>query len=872
MMTKERETMVLPLAAIDFSVLERHNPREFDEEHAVTLARSMNADGIQTPIVVFPTAVIADSVFEGFHTESAYVAATGWHRQWGLRLTAAELAARDIEPDTLPLSEVPCEVMHGTFSEFWAKLFTDNTQFVPGINPYMGKMPTRDEMRRIFEHLCLLPTYLEMSISALSGEFKIARGTADAWRAKVVEGILDTANPYQLTTAYRDRLHAIIESGTRVGLDGKRRQAQVTQKQRQPASPAVAPEPEKTVTQPVSAPVDIRDATLASLRKVKAAFNAHALCESEQMDFETFCDECAYQFVRTPNVLQSLVVDSESPDARDSEANALARGLNDAAFQEWQGILDAIHTALKTDAAWVQALSVNPLDEAVSAFKGGYARLTKQVTAAVRRWHPSEPVPASQPLIDTLIVDIGCQSLYVAMDDADARAAIGDSALSQFQEGTATLRKYSDCFQSDKQVIQHPPAAVLRHTVLKAYRKLEVLEQFAVTEMSALGAGLSGQLTYPDPGTALPVAERLYELEQWELGVQAQVTIERAARIQTYSAAYDALAQAYHVSGEARQFLVDFFNPPLSDKPEDRRPVPTFEVFLSVCQTLPTVWFSVRVPKDTGDVGFFLNLDATTQAFSMLTQVLTESDVNERESLLMSPVFPSDFGYAIEALPDDEGLVRELKERFKAGVIFNSDKLGSTQVWQQKYLLSQAEIVDTVDRFNQDVVEPQQAHADAVTAHEAAYDAARDAVLAHAGVVPGSVSWRDVLRAASEHIDTQVHAEMPRSPDSKDADIHTVRHRTHLLHQVKKGVESSIGWFQHLVQSKAPAPAPAPAQPHYADPSDKHGLSFEELCSVVEEELGILVETYPDELAVHQISVEHVESLRDVLSEVTMTL
>ena len=876
-MTEQK--MTLPLEAIEFSVLARHNPREFDSEHAVTLARSMNAEGIQTPFVVFPAEIIAESglVFEGFHTESAYVAATGWHRQWGLRLTAAELAARDIEPDKLPLSEVPCEIIHGTFSEFWAKLFTDNTRFVPGMNSQMGKMPTRDEIRRIFENLCLLPSYLELSTAALSGLFKMARGTADAWRAKVVEGILDAANPYQLTPAYREELCAVIASGERVGLDGKRRKAQVHQEKRSPASPEPAPEPEPAETPPEDELSKVRGAVFAVIGEVKTAFDAHALSVSDQMDFETFCDECSHQFVQTPNVLQSLVLDSEAPNAPDSEANAIARGLDVKALQKWQGILVAIHAALQTDAQWIETLRVTPLDEAVSAFRGGYARLTKRVTGAVQRWHPSEPVPAIQPLVDTLIIDIGCQSLFVAMDDGDARSAIGDTVVSQFQEGTATLRAYSECFQSDKLIIQKPAADVLRHTVLKAYRQIEVLERFAVTEMSALGAGLRKCLERSVPNGALSVEERLSEFSQWNADVNTQEAIERANRVKAYSETYDAFQQAYHVSGEARQHLLDLFNPPLTDKPEDQRPVPTFEQLIEACQVIPGVWFADRLPNDTGDAQFFLNLEATTKVFETLTSALTESDAATRESLLMHPRW-GDFFDKLESFPDADGLLQELNERFKPGApVFRRDAFSSGSAegyrWQRKYLLTRAEIDEVLDDFYREVIEPRASHAEAVAAHESAYDAARETAIAGIGEFPGEVSWRDVLQAAGQHLDSALHAEMPRTPDREAVDVSTVRHQTHLLHLVKKGIETGTSWFQHLLKSKAPAPEPAtPTQPHYADPSDKHALSFEELCAAVEEELGILIETYPSELAAFHIPVERVEDLRDVLSEVGQTL
>lgn len=876
--------VMLPLEAIEFSVLEQHNPRAFDEEHAVKLARSMNDVGIRTPIVVYPAEVMTESgvlVFEEFATESAYVAATGWHRQWGLRLTAEALVARDIEPDILPVSEVPCEVVRGTFSEFWAKLFTDNTQFVPGMNPGMGKMPTKDEIRRIFENLCLLPNYLQLSTSALAMIFKMAQATANAWREKVIAGIYDVENPYQLTETYREELKTVIESGERIGLDGKRRKA--TQEKRASASPAAAPEPAAAPLNAADETAIVRAATLTLLGEVNTAFAAHQV--SDLMDFETFCDECSHQFMQTPNVLQALVHESREPNAPDSEANAIARELSPKALGEWERILSAICTALQTNAGWVEALCVNPLDEAVADFKGGYARLTEQVSQAVHRWHPSLPVPEIQALLDTLIIDIGCQSVYGAMADADARAALGETATSQFREGTATLREYSECFQNDKQVIQKPAADVLRQTVLKSQRKLKVLKRFSVTEFSALGSAMQEQIHRPDPGAAESVEERLDTFFQWQLGMDAACTLERAARLQVYRAAYDKFAAVYHGESTQRRRFIEEFTPSLSDKPEDARPLPTFEQVLQAAQAMAEVSFSERVPKETDDPGFYPKLEKTAQVFDMFAEIATETDADARETLFITPVWDvSSFVTALEALSSEEGLLQELNEKFQAGdsrVMRNEITSDSPEAytWQRTYLLSRAEIDEVVEDFYHEVIEPQTVHADAVAAHEAAYDAARDAALAGIGEFPSAVTWHDVLNTAGEHLDSQLSGGMPRSPDADATDTRAVRHRTHLLHQVKKGVEQGTAWFQHLLKSKAPAPAPTPehqpepaAKPHYADPRDADSLSFEELCCAIEEELDILIETYPGELAAHRITLEQVNDFKELLSEVTMTL
>ena len=871
--------MMLPLEAIEFSVLAQHNPREFDEEHALMLARSMNEVGIKTPFVVFPTEVMTEAglIFEGFTTESAYVAATGWHRQWGLRLTEAEMAVHEITPDTLPLSEVPCEVRRGPFSEFREKLFTDNTQFVPGINPDMGKMPTREALRRIFAGLCLLPNYLEMSTSALAGIFKMAQGTANAWREDVIKGILDEAtNPYQLTSAHRETLRAVIESGERVGLDGKRRKAR--QEKRASADTSVATEPE---SEGLDAETEaVRAATFAALTTVKTAFETHRL--STQMEFEAFCDECAHQYVQHPNVLQALLADSAAPTAAVSEATALARDLSVSALEAWQHIFSAIHTALETDATWVKALCVNPLDAPVADVKAGYARLTKQVAQAVHRWHPSLPAPEHLPLVETLIVDIGCQSVVVAMDDADARAAMGETAVSQFQEGANILRTYGDCFQSDEQVIQRPAADVLRQTILKAQRKVDVLKRFAVTEFSALGTEMQNRLQQPDPSPTLSIEERLYTLSQWQLGVDAACTIERAARVKTYQVAFDGFASAYQLTSQCRRRFIEAFTPSISDAPEHARPIPTFDKILQACQAMRDVSFSERIPKETDDPGFYPKLEKTAKVFEFLTEIATEDDERARDTaFIVTPVLDiSSFQSALEKLANEEGLLQELAETFKPGNRrFNRAEFTSGSVtvhrWQQKYLLTLGEIEEALDEFYYEVIEPREAHAEALTAHEAAYDAARDTALRSIGEFPGEVTWRDVLDTAGEHIDSALTGDMPRSPEGESVDTRTVRHRTHLLHQLKKGVETGTSWFQHLLKSKAPAREPAPApdsQPHYADPSAAHSLSFEELCVAVEEELGILVNTYPAELAEFGISVEQVEGLQDVLSEVTATL
>ena len=120
------------------------NPRERDDDHIRSLAAHMNEVGYITkyPIVVYKLTDAADP--QGLY------AATGHHR----------LAAATLESDEfpkLPLKEVFVEVLQGTRTEYFRRMLTDNFEHTPGFNRYIGKMPSRRELRTMRYRLMFFP-------------------------------------------------------------------------------------------------------------------------------------------------------------------------------------------------------------------------------------------------------------------------------------------------------------------------------------------------------------------------------------------------------------------------------------------------------------------------------------------------------------------------------------------------------------------------------------------------------------------------------------------------------------------------------------------------------------------------------------------
>ena len=192
------------------------NPRERDEDHIRAIATHMDRDGYDKnqPIIIYE---ITDR--SKLTNNLRYMASTGHHR------IAASLL-EDNEFPNLPLNNVYCEIRKGTYQECYRYMLIDNFLHTPGFNKSVGKMPTRDELRKMRSQLLLFPDVFAKGDRLLAKEWGCHRDTVSKIRDEVIEKIQvdEIRPPAQVFGSFDEmkKLKEIIKADLYVGLDGKK--------------------------------------------------------------------------------------------------------------------------------------------------------------------------------------------------------------------------------------------------------------------------------------------------------------------------------------------------------------------------------------------------------------------------------------------------------------------------------------------------------------------------------------------------------------------------------------------------------------------------------------------------------------------------
>ena len=183
------------------------NPREMDIDHIRSLAKHMNDEGFHAkyPIVVYEIGDDMTDMRE--YGPQIYAAATGHHR-----LEASML--EDDEFPNLPLTEVYCEVKQGTRAQFVRQMLVDNFQHVPGFNFRVGKMPTRQELRKMRYQLLFFPDIFEKGDRLLAKEWGCGKATINRLRNEFIENLAGGPNgpPDHISEADLEQLQKICPS------------------------------------------------------------------------------------------------------------------------------------------------------------------------------------------------------------------------------------------------------------------------------------------------------------------------------------------------------------------------------------------------------------------------------------------------------------------------------------------------------------------------------------------------------------------------------------------------------------------------------------------------------------------------------------
>ena len=185
------------------------NPRQPDDAHAKTIARHINANGYDTdfPVIVY-----------GLPEKTTYFLATGYHR-----LTASQI--KDDEFPNLPLEKIYCEVREGTIDDVIRTMMTDNFQWSPEMNPKLGKMPSREEIRNMRYRLMLFPDTFRKGDRLLASEWSCSQTLIRAMREEVLRDLETDGHisiPY-FTDDAREEIHSIVARDMYLGIDGKAR-------------------------------------------------------------------------------------------------------------------------------------------------------------------------------------------------------------------------------------------------------------------------------------------------------------------------------------------------------------------------------------------------------------------------------------------------------------------------------------------------------------------------------------------------------------------------------------------------------------------------------------------------------------------------
>ena len=185
------------------------NNRKENPGHIESITVSMQTHGYlpEYPLVVFK----AENV--GLLPMPPYVLACGHHR----RKAAIEAG----------IGTVFCEVLDGGEDDWIETMSTDNFKYDVASNPGIGLAFTETERRAACRQLLLIPKFLERTNVSLGNEWNVPESTVRRWRSEIEEIVMDDApvlnkwRSFQVSADRRDRLAAVIESGTRVTDEGK---------------------------------------------------------------------------------------------------------------------------------------------------------------------------------------------------------------------------------------------------------------------------------------------------------------------------------------------------------------------------------------------------------------------------------------------------------------------------------------------------------------------------------------------------------------------------------------------------------------------------------------------------------------------------
>ena len=206
------------------------NPNDKHDDHIRALAKHMNENGYDPkfPVIVYP-----------FETGEGYRAATGHHR-----LEASLL--EDEEFPNLPLSEVYVEIVEGDYKQYIRRMLVDNHQHVPGFNKYIGRTPTRTELRASRYRLMFFPDVFGKSNRLLAKEWgcdhKTVAEIRNCFEDKFSRG--DFSPPAHVDEVDIEKIKKIIKDNLYIGLDGKKypRTTQAKQQVVEKPQPKEAPD------------------------------------------------------------------------------------------------------------------------------------------------------------------------------------------------------------------------------------------------------------------------------------------------------------------------------------------------------------------------------------------------------------------------------------------------------------------------------------------------------------------------------------------------------------------------------------------------------------------------------------------------------
>ena len=189
------------------------NPREKDDDHIRSLASHMNEVGYikEYPIVVYELLDVGDG---------KHYAATGHHR------LAAAMLHSDEFPN-LPLEHVFVDVLQGTRKDYFRRVLTDNFEHTPGFNRFIGKMPSRKELRTMRYRLMFFPDNFAKSDRLLAKEWGCDKDTIGRIRDEIIhqfrQEFIDENSWDFITSDDIQQIKMLIAEDLYIGMDSKKR-------------------------------------------------------------------------------------------------------------------------------------------------------------------------------------------------------------------------------------------------------------------------------------------------------------------------------------------------------------------------------------------------------------------------------------------------------------------------------------------------------------------------------------------------------------------------------------------------------------------------------------------------------------------------